>query len=70
MSALAISGLKKRYGPVTALAGVDLEVRSGSRTAIVGPSATAIDSAQEGSSRFALSEPSIGSITTRIAPPP
>jgi iron(III) transport system ATP-binding protein len=38
MSALAISGLKKRYGPVTALAGVDLEVRSGSRTAIVGPS--------------------------------
>ena len=38
MSMLAISGLKKRYGPVTALAGVDLEVRSGSRTAIVGPS--------------------------------
>ena len=38
MNALVISGLTKRYGPVTALAGVDLEVRSGSRTAIVGPS--------------------------------
>ena len=38
MSFLEISGLTKRYGPVAALAGVDLNVVSGSRTAIVGPS--------------------------------
>jgi iron(III) transport system ATP-binding protein len=38
MSFLEISGLHKRYGTVAALAGVDLSVASGSRTAIVGPS--------------------------------
>jgi iron(III) transport system ATP-binding protein len=38
MSFLELSDLHKRYGPVTALAGVDLSVASGSRTAIVGPS--------------------------------
>ncbi|RWC44680.1 MAG: ABC transporter ATP-binding protein [Mesorhizobium sp.] len=38
MSFLEISGLTKHYGPVAALAGVDLSVTSGSRTAIVGPS--------------------------------
>ena len=38
MSFLEISGLHKHYGPVAALAGVDLSVSSGSRTAIVGPS--------------------------------
>ncbi|TIX22476.1 ATP-binding cassette domain-containing protein, partial [Mesorhizobium sp.] len=38
MSFLDISGLTKHYGPVAALAGVDLSVTSGSRTAIVGPS--------------------------------
>ncbi|MES0199028.1 ABC transporter ATP-binding protein [Mesorhizobium sp. M0011] len=38
MSFLEISGLHKQYGPVAALAGVDLNVASGSRTAIVGPS--------------------------------
>ncbi|MGX5845891.1 ABC transporter ATP-binding protein [Mesorhizobium sp. PL10] len=38
MSFLEISGLTKRYGPVAAIAGVDLSVASGSRTAIVGPS--------------------------------
>jgi len=38
MSFLEISGLHKHYGPVAALAGVDLNVTSGSRTAIVGPS--------------------------------
>ncbi|RUY90487.1 ABC transporter ATP-binding protein, partial [Mesorhizobium sp. M7A.F.Ca.CA.001.12.2.1] len=38
MSFLEISGLHKQYGPVAALAGVDLSVASGSRTAIVGPS--------------------------------
>jgi len=38
MSLLELHGLKKTYGPVTALAGVDLSVASGSRTAIVGPS--------------------------------
>ncbi|MBB6412935.1 ABC transporter ATP-binding protein [Mesorhizobium sangaii] len=38
MSFLEISGLHKHYGPVAALAGVDLSVVSGSRTAIVGPS--------------------------------
>ncbi|MER9350660.1 ABC transporter ATP-binding protein [Mesorhizobium sp. M7A.F.Ca.US.010.02.1.1] len=38
MSFLEISGLHKHYGPVAALAGVDLSVASGSRTAIVGPS--------------------------------
>ncbi|PBB26732.1 MULTISPECIES: ABC transporter ATP-binding protein [unclassified Mesorhizobium] len=38
MSFLEIRGLHKHYGPVAALAGVDLDVASGSRTAIVGPS--------------------------------
>jgi iron(III) transport system ATP-binding protein len=38
MSFLEISGLHKHYGRVAALAGVDLSVVSGSRTAIVGPS--------------------------------
>jgi iron(III) transport system ATP-binding protein len=38
MSFLELDGVHKRYGPVAALAGVDLEVASGSRTAIVGPS--------------------------------
>jgi iron(III) transport system ATP-binding protein len=38
MSFLEISGLHKQYGTVAALAGVDLSVASGSRTAIVGPS--------------------------------
>ncbi|WP_214469495.1 ABC transporter ATP-binding protein [Mesorhizobium sp. dw_380] len=38
MSFLEISGLTKHYGPVAALAGVDLNAASGSRTAIVGPS--------------------------------
>ncbi|TIU63530.1 MAG: ABC transporter ATP-binding protein, partial [Mesorhizobium sp.] len=38
MSFLELSDVAKNYGPVTALAGVDLQVESGSRTAIVGPS--------------------------------
>jgi len=38
MSFLELSGLRKSYGPVTALDGIDLSVASGSRTAIVGPS--------------------------------
>ncbi|MEI9418284.1 ATP-binding cassette domain-containing protein, partial [Mesorhizobium sp. Cs1321R2N1] len=38
MSFLELGNLHKRYGPVAALAGVDLNVASGSRTAIVGPS--------------------------------
>lgn len=38
MSFLEISGLTKHYGPVAALAGIDLSAASGSRTAIVGPS--------------------------------
>jgi iron(III) transport system ATP-binding protein len=38
MSFLELSSLRKSYGPVTALDGVDLSVASGSRTAIVGPS--------------------------------
>ncbi|MGX5840203.1 ABC transporter ATP-binding protein [Mesorhizobium sp. ArgA1] len=38
MSFLEINGLTKHYGPVAAIAGVDLSVASGSRTAIVGPS--------------------------------
>ncbi|MER9444674.1 ABC transporter ATP-binding protein [Mesorhizobium sp. M0340] len=38
MSFLELSGIHKHYGPVAALAGVDLSVASGSRTAIVGPS--------------------------------
>ncbi|TIX38198.1 MAG: ATP-binding cassette domain-containing protein, partial [Mesorhizobium sp.] len=37
MSFLELSGVAKHYGPVAALAGVDLSVASGSRTAIVGP---------------------------------
>jgi len=35
---LQLKGLVKRFGAVTALDGVDLEVAAGSRTAIVGPS--------------------------------
>ena len=38
MSFLEFHAIHKRYGPVTALAGVDLGVAAGSRTAIVGPS--------------------------------
>jgi iron(III) transport system ATP-binding protein len=38
MSFLELEGVHKHYGPVAALAGVDLNVASGSRTAIVGPS--------------------------------
>ncbi len=38
MSLLDIRAVRKSYGPVTALDGVDLNVAAGSRTAIVGPS--------------------------------
>ncbi|HMM62546.1 MAG TPA: ABC transporter ATP-binding protein [Mesorhizobium sp.] len=38
MSLLELHDLHKSYGPVAALAGVDLSVASGTRTAIVGPS--------------------------------
>ena len=38
MSLLDIRAVRKAYGPVTALDGVDLSVSAGSRTAIVGPS--------------------------------
>jgi iron(III) transport system ATP-binding protein len=38
MNDLVIRGLTKRFGQVEALAGVDLDVKAGSRTAIVGPS--------------------------------
>ncbi|RUW02215.1 ATP-binding cassette domain-containing protein, partial [Mesorhizobium sp. M1A.F.Ca.IN.022.05.2.1] len=38
MSFLELRDVAKHYGPVAALAGVDLTVESGSRTAIVGPS--------------------------------
>ncbi|MDN5926820.1 MAG: ABC transporter ATP-binding protein [Hyphomicrobiales bacterium] len=38
MSVLELKNVKRRYGAVTALDGVDLEVAAGSRTAIVGPS--------------------------------
>ncbi|TKB23537.1 MAG: ABC transporter ATP-binding protein, partial [Mesorhizobium sp.] len=36
MSFLELRDVAKHYGPVAALAGVDLTVESGSRTAIVG----------------------------------
>jgi iron(III) transport system ATP-binding protein len=38
MAELALRGLHKAYGPVRALAGVDLTVRSGSLMAVLGPS--------------------------------
>jgi iron(III) transport system ATP-binding protein len=38
MSFLELQGLRKSYGPVRALDGIDLAVPAGSRTAIVGPS--------------------------------
>ncbi len=38
MSFLEIAALSKNYGPVAAVAGIDLAVAAGSRTAIVGPS--------------------------------
>lgn len=38
MSFLEFHSVAKRYGPVNALAGVDLDVAAGSRTAVVGPS--------------------------------
>lgn len=38
MTYLSIRALERRFGSVTALAGVDLDVREKSRTAIVGPS--------------------------------
>src|SRR6185437_7583334 len=37
MSALAVSGLAKRYGAVEALAGVDLEVGEGELVGLLGP---------------------------------
>jgi ABC-2 type transport system ATP-binding protein len=37
MSALEVRGLAKRYGPVEALAGVDLEVREGELVGLLGP---------------------------------
>ncbi|SCL31039.1 iron(III) transport system ATP-binding protein [Micromonospora nigra] len=38
MSEVTLTGVVKRYGPVTALAGVDLTVPSGLLTAVLGPS--------------------------------
>ncbi len=38
MSLLTVRGVTRRYGDVTAVANVDLDVPAGSRTAIVGPS--------------------------------
>ena len=38
MSFLELNAVRKSYGPVVALDGVDLHVPAGSRTAIVGPS--------------------------------
>jgi len=38
MSFLVLDGVAKSYGPVVALAGIDLAISAGSRTAIVGPS--------------------------------
>jgi iron(III) transport system ATP-binding protein len=38
MNLLELTGVRKSYGPALALAGVDLQVREGSRTAIVGAS--------------------------------
>ncbi|MFB9947356.1 ABC transporter ATP-binding protein [Rhizobium puerariae] len=38
MTLLELTSLRKQYGPVAALDGVDLSVPAGSRTAIVGPS--------------------------------
>lgn len=38
MSFLELQGVHKRYGAVAALDGIDIDVASGSRTAIVGPS--------------------------------
>jgi ABC-2 type transport system ATP-binding protein len=35
--ALAVSGLEKRYGSVTALGGVDLEVAEGELVGLLGP---------------------------------
>ncbi|TCL72965.1 ABC transporter ATP-binding protein [Rhizobium sp. BK251] len=38
MTFLTIKGISKRYGPVAALDSIELQIASGSRTAIVGPS--------------------------------
>jgi iron(III) transport system ATP-binding protein len=38
MSFLHLTGVSKRYGPVVALDGIEMQVAAGSRTAIVGPS--------------------------------
>ena len=38
MTLLSIQSASKRYGPVTALDNVSLDVPAGSRTAVVGPS--------------------------------
>jgi iron(III) transport system ATP-binding protein len=38
MSLLELTGIRKHYGPVAALDGIDLRVEAGSRLAIVGPS--------------------------------
>ncbi|WP_312405840.1 ATP-binding cassette domain-containing protein, partial [Rhizobium sp.] len=38
MSFVDIQGLRKNFGPVVALDGIDLAVERGSRTVVVGPS--------------------------------
>lgn len=38
MTSLVLHAVRKRYGPVVALDGIDLHVAAGSRTAIIGPS--------------------------------
>nr|WP_260273112.1 hypothetical protein [Propionibacterium freudenreichii] len=43
--ALHAAGLTKNYGPVTALAGVDLAVRRGEALAVMGPSGWQVDAA-------------------------
>ena len=37
MTALSVQGLAKRYGPVEALGGVDLEVAEGELVGLLGP---------------------------------
>ena len=38
MSAVRMSGIVKRFGDVTAIAGVDLEIQSGEFLVVLGPS--------------------------------
>jgi ABC-2 type transport system ATP-binding protein len=64
--ALAVSGVHKRYGPVTALGGVDLEVGEGELVGLLGPNGAGKSTLVK--IACGLVNPSAGSASVRGAP--